>query len=61
MKNCKILMGPIAGKDRNYDEGETIELNDFDAKQFAAWGRVEILSEPKKETKPAAKPEAEDK
>jgi hypothetical protein len=55
MKNCKVLMGPIAVGDHNYKEGETIELNDADAKQFASWKHVEILAEPKKESKPPTK------
>lgn len=58
MKNCKILIGPIAGTDRNYDEGEVMELEDKDADLFGSWGFVEIVTivEPKAKT-PAKPPE----
>lgn len=58
MKNCKVLIGPIAGTDRNYDEGEVMELGDKDADQFASWGFVEIIPEPKPKTPAKPEPEA---
>jgi hypothetical protein len=43
MKVCLVLMGPIAGSDRNYGDGEEITLEDGTAKYFDMCGYVEIL------------------
>lgn len=59
MKNCKVLIGPIAGTDRNYDEGEVIELGDKDADQFASWGFVEVVEIVEPKAKTPAKPTEE--
>lgn len=53
---CKVLMGPIASGDRHYEDGETIDLSDDDAKMFASWGFVEVLPMSKADVKAAAAP-----
>jgi hypothetical protein len=73
MKVCKVLMGPIAGNERNVDEGGEITLDDTTAKMFEGWDYVEILRdlddgatsagkaapEPEPEPKPTTKRKAE--
>jgi hypothetical protein len=47
MKNCKVLVGPIAGDEGVlHDEGDSIALDDRTADMFARFGYVEIEAEP---------------
>ena len=43
MKNCKVLIGPIAGEDgENHNEGDVVALDDVTAATFVGFGYVEI-------------------
>ena len=43
MKNCKILVGPIAGENgENHNEGDVVALDDGTAAMFARFGYVTI-------------------
>jgi hypothetical protein len=39
---CRVLQGPVL-VDREYHNGETVELEAADANQFVRWGIVEII------------------
>ena len=47
MKNCKILVGPIAGENGvNHNEGDFVALDDATAAMFARFGYVTIELDP---------------
>lgn len=52
MQTCKVLIEPIADKDRTYLIGDEIELNEADAELFIRLGYVEIVEKKPEEKKP---------
>ncbi len=42
MTLCKVILGPILA-DRQYHDGETLDLPEADALQLQRWGNIQII------------------